>query len=1134
MKINQKIGEGCFIAIPRQILRIMKLTTLIIMIALVQVSALTKAQITLNETSASLRKVLKTISKQSGYDFVYNDRDLDNTRPIRIKLENASVEQALQICFENQPLVYEVADRTVMVKRKEDKSVIDRVKDYLAAIDIGGKVVDEHGNPLPGASAKVKNGKQVTVTDQYGEFFLKGVADDAIIVISYLGYSPKEINANLLLKPSLIALKPSESKLDEVQVMAYGVTSRRISTGNIATLKAEDITKQPVDNPLLALQGRVAGLTITPASGLPGAPISVQVRGVNTFGKLLEGSATAIVSKTAEPLFVIDGIPYANNIPGIAGAGPVNGQMSALSFINPGDIESIDVLKDADATAIYGSRGANGVILITTKKGKVGSNNINLNFSSGTGEVTKKLNVLNTQQYLEMRKEAYKNDMIPLPTDPDPSNYDLTVWDPNRYTDWQEEMLGGTARYTNAQASVSGGTSTVRYFISGNYLRQGYVFPGDAKNENGNGHFSITGNSLNNKFSATLTGSYMANKVVTSTDFTAQALRLAPNAPAIYKADGMLNWEPDPNTGFGTWQNPYKVLPNATIAKSKVINSNADLSYRLLSSLTLKTNIGFSEVRGNSFTPLTLASNDPEYVRFGYVTGNSQFSSNSFRSWSVEPQALYNLTIGKGHLNAIAGASLQYQDVEWQELFAYGYTSDALLRNLSSAAGFSGMNSNSQYKYTGLFGRLTYNYSDKYILNLNARRDGSSRFGPKNQFGNFASVGAAWIFSKEVFLQENLPFLSFGKLRLSYGSSGNDGIGDYRYLELYGNVGDNLTYQGVQGLVSSGVTNPYYHWEETHKAEIALELGFLKDRILLSTAYFRDRSSDLLGNFPLPATAGTNSNFLVNQAAKIQSSGLEFQLNAQIVKRKIFSWSMSANTSIQRNKLLALPPAGGAAYGLKTAKVGDPYSGIARAAIARGVDPVTGRYQFTNDKGDATFDAGFVTSVKTDPKFYGGLANTFSYGGLSFDVFLQFSKQLGRNYLFDTSFSSPGSFTSSKGNMPAEILNRWQNPGDIAYIQRFSTQELAQGSGPVLESWVRAAQSTAAYVDASFIRVKNISLSYNIPEQWKQKLRMKNLRVYVQGQNLWTITNYKGLDPETKSISLPQLRILTAGIQVGL
>lgn len=1123
MKINDFFEDSRLFGLPLQIKRIMKLIIVIMTICLMQVTAATKAQITLNEKQASVQKVLKIIGKQSGYDFIYSVEDLRDTKPVSLKLENVSVERALQACFVNQPLVYEITDKTVVVRKQEEKSVIDRVKDFLAAINIGGRVFDEDGRPMAGVTVTVKGTTKAVVTWNEGHFFIRNVDENATLVFSYIGYISKEVKADSNMEA--IILLPSTSKLDEVQVMAYGLTTRRLSTGNITTVKAADIEKQPVDNPIYALMGRVPGLIITPTSGMPGAPVKVQLRGQNS----LAGNFT-------EPLFVIDGVPFSNNIPG---ANSKNGEanLSALSFINPADIESIDVLKDADATAIYGSRGANGVVLITTKKGKMGETRINFNAYSGYSEVSKKLDLLNTQQYLEMRKEAYLNDGLPLPDMPAPNNYDLTVWDQNRYTDWQEQLVGGTAKTYNAQISVSGGSATMQYRLSGTYYKQGSISPNKNKNENGTMHFSIAGNSPNGKFRTTLNGSYTGSKMVQA-DLTASAFTLAPNAPAVYNPDGSINWQPDPLTGVATWANPYAGLSNVATANTNTINSSADISYKISSSLQIKTTMGFSKVQLKSFTPNSLASQDP--ATYDFATGNSRFNNNSSNSFSVEPHAIYKLNIGKGKLDALFGASLQSQNVESNFIEGYGYTSDALLRSLTAAPFLSGDNTSSQYKYNAVFARLTYNLADKYVINLNARRDGSSRFGPGKQFGNFGSVAGAWIFSNEKFIQSALPFMSFGKLRFSYGNSGNDRIGDYQYLELYGNL-LSVLYQGIKPITTQGAINPEYHWENTKKLEFALETGFFNDRLILSAAYFRTRSNDQLGGYPLPATGG-NSTITINQPAEIQNMGGEFTLNSKNIKGRNFSWETSANLSIQRNKLLSLPDGWSsylvallAAQDVGDNPVGKPFSGIQYVNESRGVDPVTGVYQFADRDGLTTTDPalayGYAKKITIAPQFFGGVSNSFTYKGLNLDVFVQFTKQTGKNYLYDGVFFTPGYFfgASSIANMPIDVLKRWKASGDIANVQRFNQDNSLN------ESFALQMNSDAAWVDASFIRVKNVSLSYNVADKWKQKLRLQNIRLYLQGQNLWTFTKYKGTDPETQSAgTLAPLRTLTAGINIGL
>lgn len=1119
----------------------MKITAILILAGCLQVSAKTYSQITLKEKNASLLKVFNEIKTQSGYDFLYNSELLEKTGMVTVDLKDATLQQALDACLEGKSLNYTIEEKTVVVY-PDPKKIPDKViPPPPIKITVQGRIVNESGIPISGVTVTVKGTTNATATNDNGVFLLADVNENATLIFTATNIETSEMalhgRTNLIL-----SFKTKISPLDEVQIQAYGTISRRLSTSDITTVKAEDLAKQPVDNPLLALQGRVPGLIITPSSGVPGASIKVQLRGQNS---LVVDNLGKFVN--TEPLYVIDGVPFTNNIPNLGGAQQTTSpNMSALSFINKSDIESIDVLKDADATAIYGSRGANGVILITTKKGKPGSTRVDVDVSTGIGQVAKKLDLLNTTQYLQMRREAFANDGIdfnnPPYNSPGMQNSvaaDLFIWDTTRNTDWQKQLLGGTASYQKAEASISGGSATVQYRIGGTYNKQGYVFPGEAKHENGAGSFNITGISRNQRLRTSLTGGYTANTTTSPPDFTSRAVWLPPNAPSIYKSNGELNWEPNPLTGFGTWVNPYASLLSVTDAKSSLINTNVDISYHLFKALILKTTAGFSDVQGNSFSPFPILSIDPKR-RSSYVR-TSTFLTNRSKSSSIEPQVLYHVNISKGRLDALGGASIQNQRVESTELDASGFSDDSQLRSWSAASGLRGRNTSLNYKYAAVFGRLNYNWQNKYLLDIDARRDGSSRFGPGRRWGNFGSLAGSWIFTQEPFIKKGL--LSFGKIRLSYGKSGNDGIPDYGYMELFSNT-PGVTYQGVTTQSTSGVTNPYYAWETVNKGELGLDLGFFHDRILISAAYFQNLSTDLLGEYSLPSTAGLGQ-FIANQNAKIQNSGLELTLNTTNISTKNFKWTTSGNLSILRNKLLSVPATRGYGAFIDSSHVGQPFAGVAYVADFREVDPATGLYQFADHEGKTIAISGPVdpygTKVMTSPKFFGGIDNTFTYKGLSVDVFLQFKKQLGLNYLYDGVFGGiggPGVFYSTSagrgngtGNQPLEVLSRWQKPGDNASIQRFSTSR----GGDTRNAWQMASNSDQAWVDASFIRLKNVSVSYSIPESWKQKLKLKNLRFYLSGQNLLTITKYKGFDPETQSLSaLPPLRVVTTGIQIGL
>ncbi|GAA3976411.1 SusC/RagA family TonB-linked outer membrane protein [Mucilaginibacter dorajii] len=1094
-----------------------------------QVSAATFAQrITLNQRNTPLESVFKEIRKQSGYDFFYDGKAIKPNQRVSISVTDVSVEDALKSVLKDLPFTYEISDNRITIRKKE-ATFLDNVKAAFAVIDVHGRVVDEKGLPLQGVTMKLKDESQVTITDKDGNFILKKVNENAIIVISYIGYLTKEVNASADL--GTITLELSNSKLDEVKVIAYGQTTERLSTGNVASVRSADIEKQPVNNPLYALQGRVAGVIVTPSSGLPGAPVTVQIRGQNSL------------NQKSDPLYLVDGVPYTSLAPALTGGGISNAVgalgdgVSPLSFINPNDIESISILKDADATAIYGSRGANGVILITTKTGKPGTTQVDVNVQHGISQVGHMIKMMNTQQYLSMRREALTNDgRISRLSDPAYSGVypDLMLWDQNRYTNWEKVLIGGTGNNTDMQASVLGGTENIQYLVGGNYHSESTVFPGSNNQNKGGTHFSITGNSQDKNFSAMLTGSYIVeNSTLPAIDFTNLGIITEPNAPPAYNSDGSVNWALYPATGAATtWLNlPYSaLLSQQYVVKNNTLTSNVSLSYKF-GHFLIKTNAGYNELRGSSYQGQPSSSYPPDFaLAMGDLARTSSFQSSLVKNYSVEPQMSYNAALSKGTINVLFGAAIQSNAVESQALSLQGFSSDALLMSQDAASNILvHRNTSSQYKYNALFARVTYNYESKYLISLNARRDGSSRFGPGNQFGNFGSAAAAWIFSEENFFKNKIPFLSFGKLRFSYGTSGNDGIGDYKYLQQYISTGT-TPYQGATGYMSNGLYNPYYHWETTRKMELGFESGFLKDRILFSASYFRNRSDNQLINYPFPSMAGYG-NLVTNLPALIQNTGIEVTLSTVNIKTNEWQWVTNFNFTINRNKLISYPNLSNSAYAQSV--IGQPFYGYVDVYKSAGVNPTTGLYQFKDANGNIVSNPstndfpkfGKYVRITTSPKFYGGFSNTVSYRGWSFDVFLQFTKQMGINPLYQNS-AFPG---ASRYNQLAEISGlEWKKPGDIAIFQKFSTT----GLGSIYRDFEK--QSDIAYTDASFIRLKNAALSYSIPEKWRQKLRLKTLKFSIQGQNLFTITKYKGFDPETQSMfNLPPLRTIMAGIKIG-
>ncbi|MBW8688179.1 SusC/RagA family TonB-linked outer membrane protein [Chitinophaga rhizophila] len=885
--------------------------------------------------------------------------------------------------------------------------------------------------------------------------------------------------------------------LDETVVIAYGTTTLRFATGNLTAIKAENIAGPAGANILLALQGRVPGLLITQTGGIGGMAMKVQLRGQNS---LVNGT---------QPLYIVDGIPFNPVLTGGLGSFIWGENASAFNFINPEDVESIEVLKDADATAIYGSRGANGVILINTRKGRIGKTRLRLNIAKGITHTARKVKLLNTAQYLEMRREAFLNDGVA----PNERNApDLLQWNPHRYTDWQHALIGGTGNNTSAHAAVSGGTTHGQYLLSSHYRKESLVFPGAFGNTRGGMHISTNTWTPDNRFNAAFTGSFLADRtMLPGFDFTSRIM-LPPNTPPPYLEDGSLNY---------AWLNPYIALVGPTFdAHVTNLLANVGLQYRLLPGLSLKTTMGYNWLTGRSsiLTPLAIY---PPAIR-NTRTGSSRLAHYESVSRIIEPQVTYTHDKADWYIQALAGGTLQGYNESRETLNADGFKDDALLHNIYYADTVYGKKEGAIYRYLALFGRLSLRYHNRYLLNLSVRRDGSSRFGPRKQFAVFGAVGAGWIFTEEKFMQPLRHILSFGKLRSSYGTTGNDQIGDYQYLGQY-NPTDG-TYQDVTGLTPARLFNADFAWELTRKSEAGIELGFLHDKLLFSASYYVYRSSNQLVSYPLPDITGAG-NIIGNLPVLIRNSGLELALTTQHIKRRRFEWASSFNISFCHNKLINYPdptiPIQSSFQFVEGQALSQQY-----VADAMGVDPLTGTYLFADahhhpvpaDKAAETHPVDVI------PVCYGGWQHDFRLGNFGLQLLLQFTRQQGVNTTFDPDYM-PG----YQRNQYAAVLSRWRQPGDVATHQRYT-----QLTG-LRDSYKQAISSDMGYEDASYIRCRFIEANWSLPAAPLARLHLHDVKLYLQAQNLFTLTRYSGLDPETQSrTTLPPLRGLACGLKIAL
>jgi TonB-dependent starch-binding outer membrane protein SusC len=1031
-----------------------------------------------------------------------------------VNIHNQSVEDILNNILLPRNIKWSIRKNYLLIQDAAEKIKLNTptLFDEVPPIDVRGRIVNDKGEPAAGVTITVKSTERIIATDNNGEFILNNIDGKSVLIISGANIETLETKINDKVIINIIVTQ-KVSDLDETVVIAYGTTTKRLNTGSISTVKAADIEKQPVTNALQALQGRVPGLMIEQTNGLPGSSFNVKIRGQNGVEDL---------GKTGDPLYVIDGVPYNSQMPAET-LNPYLGRGSALDFINPKDIESIEILKDADATSIYGSRAANGAILITTKKAKVGAMQLGLDVYTGISKSKRNLKLLSTEQYLAVRREALKNDGI----DPSPSDYDVNgTWDVTRYTDWVKELEQNPSQFTNAQASLSGGNELTQYLIKGGVSTQEIGLPRVVKNtgvnKNASVHFNVNSFSKNKRFQLNLTGSFLRG---TNTAFPGDqsiVFGIAPDAPALYNTDGTLNWQPLAPGQPGTFVNPISYYYAQFESQTSNLLSNAVLSYKIFKGLELKSNLGYTELIGDQKKLTPTKVYDPAYK---ISSGSAQFQSLNIRWWNIEPYLNYHTTIGQSAFTFLIGSTFQENNNQSQNISANGFVNDDLLGNMQNAATITrGGALDNQYKYTAVFGRINYNWQDRYLLNVNLRRDGSSRFGPGKQFHTFASIGGAYIFTQASFFRKKLPFLSFGKIRGSYGTSGSDSFSDYQFLDLYSVIPRVNPYQGIGGLAPQSQFNADLAWEETRKMDIGLALGLFKDRITVDGNYYRNRTGNQLVSNPLSGVTGFNV-IAFNLPAIVQNSGFEFSLSTVNLHLNDFKWSSSFNISFNRNKLVSFPQIELTAY-KNIYIVGKPLNSIKVFNYA-GVNSTTGLYQFVDNKGNLTSNPSDPTDkteiVNLLPKYFGGFLNTFEYKSVSLSFLFQFVKQTGQNIN-----GAYPTWPGQKYNIPTLFLDRWQKPGDHATYQKYSS-----GYNNYIP-WAYARLSTWAYSNASFIRLKNVSLSWQLPESWQKNIGLKMSSLYLQGQNLVTITNYKGFDPEIKGIGIPPAKIWTIGFKTSL
>ncbi|MFA4870186.1 MAG: SusC/RagA family TonB-linked outer membrane protein [Pedobacter sp.] len=1087
------------LAIPKwyipKIWLIMRLTVVILMASLMQVSASGFAQhLTLSRKQISLEKIFHEIHNQTGYEFLYNRSLIKKKKNVDINVANEPIESVLKKLTEDQQLQFSIEDKFIVIK---ERSLLNKLIARFLEIEVRGKVLTENGEALAGATVAIKGSGRSVKTNEKGDFYLQNVAEKDKLLISYIGYETLELNVKADM--GSLTMKIADSKLDEITINAgYYTVKDKERTGSISKITSKEISQQPVANPLAAMQGRMAGVHITQSSGTPGGGFDIQIRGRNSLRT--EGNA---------PLYMVDGVPLNSQSTsdfGISGGVMPLGNVSPLNSINPNDIESIEVLKDADATAIYGSRGSNGVVLITTKKGSSDKTTLSVQSTTSVSTVSKFMDLMDTQQYLQMRRDAYANDGV---TEYPANAYDLNgTWDKNRHTDWQKKFIGGKAVSQNTQFSVGGGSAQTSYMLSASTRKDGTVFPGDFGYKRTNFLLNVNHRSKNEKFSmqANVQKSDQKNNLMAS-DITPQIF-LSPNAPSLYDENGNLNWENN------TFDNPLAKLNGKFLQTTGTYNLQTVIGYSIAKNIKAAVNMGYNTASGEEIFTNPSTMNNPFY-KIGSESSFMLRTTSKRENWIIEPQLSAERKWDNHKMEILIGSTFEKRFQSALSIQASNFTSDDFIFNAANAVTQRiTKDSETGYAYMAFFGRINYIAYERYIVNITGRRDGSSRFGPNNRFANFGALGGAWLFSREKLL-ENISWLSFGKLRASYGIAGSDLIGDYQYLNTFG-VG-RTNYDGNVGLEPLRLFNPDFSWETNKKLEAALELELFNGRLAPSISWYRNRSSNQLVGIPLPGTTGFSS-VQANLNATVENSGWEFTLRTKNIDKDNFQWNTSINFSTPRNRLISFPNLEGSTYANQYV-IGQPVT-IKKVYRYLGVNREIGLFEFEDVNRDGVMNASDrQTTVNIGARLFGGLQNSFRYKNWTVDFLWQFVKQnaytpdYGVNYLGSTS------------NRPV-----YQADYFTEGTQGSFQVPTAGANRPALQQYQYYKDSDAVIADASFIRLKSAMVQYGFSMSRTNPLRAS---LFFQGQNLLTLTAYKGLDPEGTVGFLPNLRTLAFGFQLA-
>ncbi|MDP2338805.1 MAG: SusC/RagA family TonB-linked outer membrane protein [Bacteroidota bacterium] len=1073
-----------------KLLRVMKLTAFLVLILVIDVSASLYSQnskVSVKVVNGTLSEIFNKIEEQSEYRFFYQNEQIRDVERKSIDVSNKNTLELVSDLLGSTDLTYKLVDRNIIIFPSSERNIMENA--FQQQKSVSGKVTDSTGASLPGVSVVVKGSTSGTITDASGTFSLANVSSDATLVFSFIGLKTQEIAVGG--KTTInVTLEEESIGLDEVVAVGYGIQKKSDITGAISSINVANLAGTPLKSLDQALQGRTAGVLMVQTSGMPGAGSTVRIRGGNS------------ISGGNEPLYVIDGTPiYPGQISSQTNLSPLNG-------IAVSDIESMEVLKDASSTAIYGARGANGVILITTKRGKAGKTKISFDSYYAIQNISKEIKLLNAPQFEKFANEADVNAG-------GPPIYDETVTPET--TDWQKLVREDNAPIQNYQLSVSGGDEKTQFLTSVNYYKQvGIIKATDMD------RFSFRAN-LDQKISKTLKyGISLSIAQVNSNRAGTSALESMMDAPPNMPVK-------DANGNYNQFNRLGAVFNNPVAVVNDLLNNNEQFrllgnaygEWQIIKGLLFKSTLGediiFSDSR--SYIPMTLNAG-------ANVKGDASGSSDRTYTWLNENTLNYNTEFGKNKIGLLTGFTQQSSRWETLGAGAQGFVNDFLQANDLGSGTVAKVPSSgvSQWGLMSFLGRANYGFNNKYLITASIRADGSSRFGKNNRWGYFPSTAIAWRVVEEDFIKQLNLFSNF-KVRISHGITGNqDGIGTYPSISRLTNVNylaGNIKYTGY---VPSQIANPDLKWETTIQTDAGIDLGFFKGRLNISADAYYKKTSDLLLNVTIPATSGFYT--ALKNVGSVENKGIEFSVDATPFDRE-FKWNLNFNIAFNRNKVLSLgkensivPAGGDNIAGLNLSRiliVGQPvgiFYGLLGAGTFSTTDQISASAQPNAKAGDIRFkDISGIDGVpdnkindfdrtiigSAQPKFYGGLTNTFSFKNVELSVFIVGT--YGNN-IYNADKARLEDLMGWSNNS-ASVLNRWTPENQNTLIPRALNSKFTNRSWDYLVE------------DGSYLRIQNIQLGYNLPKRLISKFGIINaIKLYASLNNYFTFTKYSGRDPE--------------------